>query len=77
MINPSYGAPAFIARLISVFCLGAEFLFPVVKSLISLVHDAGGRVFSISVSQPKNFQNVLRSLSKSRYYIRSAPFPEF
>ena len=47
MINPSYGAPAFITRSIPVVCLDAEFLFSVLKSLMSLVHDEGGRIFSI------------------------------
>ena len=47
MINPSYGAPAFITQLIPVVCLDAEFLFSVLKSLMSLVHDEGGRIFSI------------------------------
>ena len=44
MINPSYGAPAFVSRLIPVSCLEAEFLFEIVNSIIKLVHDAGGRV---------------------------------
>ena len=72
-------ARAFIAWLIPVFCLDAEVLFPVVKSLISLVHDAGGRVFSImsdnlSVNQKtfRMFHEAFQSLGISSVV---HPFP--
>ena len=47
MTNPSFGAPAFIARLIPVINLKAVFLFEIVKSVMKIVHDAGGLVSSI------------------------------
>ena len=47
MINPSFGAPAFVAQLIPVINLKDEFFFEIVKSAIKLVHDAGGHVFGI------------------------------
>ena len=42
MINPSFGAPAFVARLLAVLCLYADFLFKIVKS-----DEAGGRVYIV------------------------------
>ena len=69
MINPSYGAPAFIARLVPVKNLTAEFLFEIVKSVLEVVHGAGGQVFSLmcddfSVNQKayKMFHEVFNSL---------------
>ena len=46
MINPSFGAPAFIARLVPVKNLTADFLFDILKSVLEVIHDAGGEVFS-------------------------------
>ena len=70
MINPSFGKPAFVARLIPVINLKAEFLFEFVKSVIKLVHDAGGHVFGImsdnlSVNQKtfKMFHEAFKSVS--------------
>ena len=60
-INPSFGAPAFIARLIPVINLKADFLFEIVKLVINIVHNAGGCVFSImreNLCQSENLQNV-------------------
>ena len=56
MVNPSYGAPAFVARLVPVKNMTAEFLFGIVTSVLEVIHDAGGRVFclmsdNLSVSQ--------------------------
>ena len=48
MINPSYWAPVFVARLVPVSHLNAEFLYELVLSVIKLVHDVGGRVFCIT-----------------------------
>ena len=39
MINPSYGAPAFLARLIPVSGLDAHFLFEIIKSMLKLIHE--------------------------------------
>ena len=39
MINPSYGAPAFLARLIPVSGLDADFLFEIIKSVLKLIHE--------------------------------------
>ena len=69
MVNPSYGAPAFVARLLPVSCLTADFLFEIVKSVIKFVHDAGGYVFGImsdnlSVNQKtfKMFQDTFKRI---------------
>ena len=79
MINPSFGAPAFVARLIPVSGLKAEFLFGIVYSIIKLVHDAGGRVFGImsdnlSVNQKtfKMFHEISKSIG---VYSVPHPFP--
>ena len=47
MVNPSYGAPAFVARLVPVKNLKADFLFGIIQSVLEVIHDAGGRVFSL------------------------------
>ena len=47
MVNPSYGAPAFVARLVPVKNMTADFLFDIITSVLEVVHNAGGRVFSL------------------------------
>lgn len=47
MINPSLGAPPFVARLIPVFALKGEFLYHETLSLLQSVHFYGGHVFMI------------------------------
>jgi hypothetical protein len=79
MVNPSFGAPAFVGRLIPVSRLKAEFLFGIVYSIIKLVHDASGRVFAImsdnlSVNQKtfKMFHEISKSIG---VYSVPHPFP--
>ena len=45
MINPSMGAPAFVARLLPVFSLKYEFLMNQVNIVMKIIHDTGGFVF--------------------------------
>ena len=47
MVNPYLGAPAFVARMISVHNLTAEFLYDKVIQLINSIHCAGGYVFTL------------------------------
>ena len=47
MINPSYGATAFVARLVPGLKLKDDFLFNIVKSVITLAHEAEGYVFGL------------------------------
>ena len=47
MINPCFGAPAFVARLIPVLHLKGEFLYEHLISLINLIHEVGGYVFGL------------------------------
>ena len=47
MINPSHGAPAFVARLIPVLCVVADFLFTILNTIIKLIHESGGQVFGV------------------------------
>ena len=72
MINPSYGAPAFVARLIPVLSLNADFLFNILKPIIQLIHESGGRLFGVvsdnlSVNQKafKLFHSNFQSLDIS------------
>ena len=41
MVNPSYGAPAFTARLIPVYNVKADFVYGALLELISWIHEAG------------------------------------
>ena len=58
MINPSMGAPAFVARLLPVFSLKCDFLINQINIVMNIVHEAGGYVFlmtnNVSVN-PKMF----------------------
>ena len=47
MINPSFGAPSFVARLLPVHCLKADFQYEQIEILVKLIHEAGGYVYSI------------------------------
>ena len=47
MVNPSFGAPAFVARLIPVHNLKADFLYDQLTLLITTIHDAGGFVYAL------------------------------
>ena len=47
MIYPSFGAPAFAARLIPVRNLTAEFVVEQLLVLITLIHKCGGYVFCL------------------------------
>ena len=47
MINPCFGAPAFVAGLIPVLHLKGEFLYEHLISLINLIHEVGGYVFGL------------------------------
>lgn len=66
MINPSYGAPAFVARLIPVLSLTADFLFTVLNPIIQLIHDFGGHVFGVMSDNLSVNQKTLK-LFHSRY----------
>ena len=47
MINPSMGAPAFVARLLPMFSLKTEFLTNQINIVINVIHDVGGYVFKV------------------------------
>ena len=79
MLNPSFGAPAFIARLIPVINLKADILFEIVKSVIKIVRDAGGRVFSIMSDNlsdnQKTFKMFHQVFKRLRITSNEHPFP--
>ena len=83
MINPCFGAPAFVARLIPVLHLKGEFLYEHLVALINLIHEVGGFVFglmsdNLSVNQKEfsmfhqNFQTL--SLSSIQHPIPNSQF---
>ena len=47
MIETMYGGPSFMARLVPVYSLTAQFLFEQIERLIHIIHAAGGFVFLI------------------------------
>ena len=47
MINPSFSAPPFVARLIPVHNMTADFFYGEIMSLVNSVHIAGGFVYAL------------------------------
>ena len=47
MINPSFGAPSFVARLLPVHCLKADFQYEQIEILVKLIHEVCGYVYAI------------------------------
>ena len=47
MINPSVGAPAFVARLLPVFSQKSDFLTNQVNIVMKIIHEVGGFVYLI------------------------------
>ena len=60
MINPSFGAPAFAARLVPVRNLTAEFVVEQLLVIITLIHKCGGYVFCLMSDNLKVSQKVFR-----------------
>ena len=69
LISPSLGAPAFVARLLPVTSLKADFLYEQVNDLIEIIHQVGGYCFLVmsdnySVNQSmfsifyKNYESI-------------------
>lgn len=47
MVCCMMGGPSFVARLISIYTIGHEFLFDQTKQLLEIIHDCGGFVFLV------------------------------
>ena len=62
MINPSYGAPVFVARLVTV-SIDTNFLFKIVNLVIKLVYDNSGHVFAIMSDNIPVNQKTFKSLN--------------
>ena len=60
MVNPSIGAPAFVARLIPVHNLKADFLYDQLTLLITIIHDAGGFVYALMSDNLRVNQQTFR-----------------
>ena len=72
LISPSLGAPAFVARLLPVTSLKADFLYEQVNVLIEIIHQVGGYCFLVmsdnySVNQSM-FSMFHRKLSRLEYF---------
>ena len=65
MVNPCFGAPAFIARMIPVHNLEAEFLYDQLLLLINSIHEAGGYVFALMSDNLKLNQKCFKMFHKS------------
>ena len=60
MVNPSFGAPAFVARMIPVHNLTAEFLYDKIMQLRNSIHGAGGYFFTLMADHPKVNQKCFK-----------------
>ena len=47
MVNPSFGKPKFIARLLPVKNMTAEFLYAEIQKVLEMIHEVSGHVFSL------------------------------
>lgn len=66
MVNFLYSTPAFIARLLPVFSLKAEFLMEQLMLLIQIIHDAGG-IVSLVMTDNLSVNQKMFKLLKTEY----------
>ena len=71
MVCPMNGAPSFIARLIPVCSLKADFLYEQTVPLIKIVHECGGFVFLLMTDNLKANITFYNSLAKEYTCINS------
>ena len=60
MVNPFFGAPAFIGRLIPVHKLNADFLYEQIVQLLHCIHNNGGLVYAMMSDNLKVNQKVFK-----------------
>ena len=75
MVNPSLGAPAFVARLLLIFSLKHDFHIKQVNTVMDIVHKSGGYVFlvmtdNLSVNQKIFNVHHQENVSTALYSIR-------
>ena len=58
MIAPLMGKPAFVARLIPIFSLNAEFLYDQINQLTKIIHEANGFVYLVMTDNLKCNQST-------------------
>ena len=58
MISPSMGKPSFVARLIPVYSLKADFLYDQIMLLLKIIHDASGYVYMVMSDNLKTNQSM-------------------
>ena len=77
MVNPSFGAPAFVARLIPVHNIQADFLYDQLTLLITTIHDVGGFVYALMSDNLRVNQKTFRLFHEnfSSRNIYSIPVP--
>ena len=64
MINPSMGAPAFVAHLLPVFSLKTEFLTNQINIVMNVKHEVGGYVFLIMTDNLSVHQKMFKVYHK-------------
>ena len=64
MINPSMGAPTFVARLLPVFSLKQEFLSDQINMVMKITHEVGGYVFLITTDNLPVDQKIFKVYHK-------------
>jgi len=64
MINPSMGAPAFVARLLPVFSLKHDFLKEQVDIVMKIIFDVGGIVFLVMTDNHSVNQKMFKIFHK-------------
>ena len=65
MLNPFFGAPAFIGRLIPVHKLCSEFLYEQLVQLLHCIHNNGGLVYAMMSDNLRVNQKVFKSFHQN------------
>ena len=65
MVNPFFGAPAFIGRLIPVHNLCSEFLYEQLVQLLHCIHNNGGLVYAMMSDNLRVNQKVFKSFHQN------------
>ena len=73
MVNPSLGAPAFVARLLPIFRLKHNILIKQVNTVMDMVHKPGSCVFHYDQKMFKvyHLENVSTALYSIRHPIKN------
>ena len=62
MVNPSFGQPPFVARLVPVHNMDAEFLYEILIEVLEMIHEYGGEVYATMCDDLSVNQKVYKLL---------------